>query len=84
MCCVRKYYLVPNRAHFLSMSSFIEFQTGEFKHVSSLDFARVFRVLTQAIQVLQVVLSSSLAQSLSFEGENSSRIRVSSSSIWHE
>ena len=36
------YYLVPDRVHFLSCSSFIEFQTFASEHVSSLNFAQVF------------------------------------------
>ena len=50
------------RAHFISSSSFIEFQTVEFEHVSSSTFARVFRVLARVIRVFQVVSSSSLAK----------------------
>ena len=50
------------RAHFISNSSFIEFQTVEFQHVSSLTFAQVFWVLAGVIQVFQVFLSSSLAE----------------------
>ena len=34
--------LVSNRAHFLSSSSFTEFQNVEFKYISSSNFARVF------------------------------------------
>ena len=40
-------YLVLERAHFISSSSFIEFQTVEVEHVSSSTFARVFLVLAQ-------------------------------------
>ena len=43
-------------------SSFIEFQTVEFKHVSSSTFARVFRVLARVIRVFEVFSSSSLAE----------------------
>ena len=55
-----RYILVPDRAHFLLSSSFMEFQTVEFEHVSSSNFARVFRVLSGVIRVFQVYLSSSL------------------------
>ena len=41
--------LVPNRAHFLSSSSFIKFQTVEFDHVSSSSVASVFRIMAQVI-----------------------------------
>ena len=50
--------VVPDRAHFLSSLSLIEFQTVEFEHVSSLTFARVFRVLARVTQVYQVFSSS--------------------------
>ena len=49
-------------AHSISSSSFIEFQTVEFEHKSSLSFARVFRVLNQVIRGFQVFSSSSLAE----------------------
>ena len=45
--------VVPDRAHFLSSLSFIEFQIVELEHVSSLTFARVFRVIAQVIQVFR-------------------------------
>ena len=48
------YILVPDRAHFLSSFSFFEFQTIEFQHASSLNFAQVFRVLAWVIRVFQV------------------------------
>ena len=54
--------LVLERAHFLSSSSFIEFQTVKFEHVLSSTFAWVFRVLARAIRVFQVFLSSSLVE----------------------
>ena len=59
---VNFYLIVLERAHFISNSSFIEFQTVEFEHVSSLTFARVFRVLARVIRVFQVFSSSSLAE----------------------
>ena len=46
--------------HFIS--SFIEFQTVDFEHVSSLPFARVFQVSARVIQVFQAFLSLSLAE----------------------
>ena len=46
--------LVLERAHFISSSSFIDFQTVEFEHVSSSTFAQVFRVLAQVIRVFQI------------------------------
>ena len=58
----RTYKLVTNRAHFLLSSSFIEFQTVEFEHVTSSTFAQVFRVLAQVIRVFQVFASLSLAK----------------------
>ena len=54
--------LVLERAHFISSSSFIEFKTVEFEHVSSLTFARVFQVLACVIRVFQVFSTSSLAE----------------------
>ena len=53
---------VLERAHFILSLSFIEFQTVEFKHVSSSTLNWVFRVLDQVIRVFQVFLSSSLAE----------------------
>ena len=50
------------RAYSISSSSFIEFQTVEFEHVSSSNFAQVFRVLVQVMRVFQYFLSSSLAE----------------------
>ena len=41
----------PDRAHFLLSSSFNQFQTVEFEHVSSSRFARVFRVIVQVLQI---------------------------------
>ena len=46
--------IVPDRAHFLSSSSFIKFQTVEFEYVSSSNSARVFRVLPRVIRVFQI------------------------------
>ena len=54
--------LVLERAHFISSSSFIEFQTVEFQHVSSSTFDQAFRVLAPVIRVFQVFSSSSLAE----------------------
>ena len=53
---------MPDRAHFLPSSSFIEYQSVEFEHVSRMNFAKVFRVFAQVIQVFQVFSSSSLAK----------------------
>ena len=53
--------LVHTRAHFISRSSFIEFQTVEFEHVSSSTFALVFRIF-------QVFFELEFLQDLSVEG----------------
>ena len=53
---------VPDRAHFLSSFSFIEFQTVEFEYVSISNFARVFWVLARVISVFWVFSTSSLAE----------------------
>ena len=50
------------QTHFILSSSFIEFQTVEFKHVSSSTFARVFPVLARVLRVFQGFSSSSLAK----------------------
>ena len=44
-------FTVPDWDHFLSSSSFIQVQTVEFEHVSSLNFAQVFGVLAWVIPV---------------------------------
>ena len=54
--------LMLERAHFISSLSFIEFQPVEFEHVSGSNFAGVFQVLAEVIQIIQVISSSSLAE----------------------
>ena len=53
---------MPDQAHFLSSSSFIEFQAVEFEHESRLNFARVFRVLTQVTRVFQAFFELEFSQ----------------------
>ena len=52
--------LVFERAHFISRSSFIEFQTVESENVWSSTFARVFRVLARVIHIFRIFSSSGL------------------------
>ena len=54
--------LVFERAYFIWHSSFIEFQTVEFEHVSSSTVAWTFWVLAQVMRVFQAFSSSSLAE----------------------
>ena len=59
--------MIGNSARLSSLfisSSFIKFQTVKFHHVPSSNFAGVFQVLAQVLQVFQVFLSSSLAVSV--------------------
>ena len=50
-----------HRAQFSSSLSCIEFQTVEFEHVSSSNFAPVFRVLARVVWVFQVFLELKFA-----------------------
>ena len=58
-----KVLLVPDQAHYLASSSFIEFQTVELEHVSSSTFARVFLVLARVIRIFQVFFRLSVVDS---------------------
>ena len=59
---LQSYLLVLERAHFKSSSSFIEFQTVEFEHVSSSTLAWVFPVLAQVIRVFHVFFELEFSQ----------------------